>query len=207
MNIQNRNILPFFLIRFGVLCTCLLMVWSCRRASPSYPLDHPNTLLTLVQGWVAEFQRQGNEQEARARLRQNLKSTLIGSDRLVELLHPRVAHPLNVYYQRTIAPQVMQEAPYTIQDVIGRGMTHVTVQRIGPNVGKHLSPGDLILLENLPSRPALFTVRIHQVNDPLGLRLNAFFYDQGQWKSFFKLGELLEPWKMEQLNQLKAEHK
>ena len=58
----------------------------------------------------------------------------------------------------------------------------------------------------MPSRPALFTVRLHLKDDPLGLRFNAFFYDQGQWKSLFKLGELLEPWNTEKFDKLKATH-
>ena len=132
---------------------------------------------------------------------------IISPKSLQALLHPKVAQPLTQHYTETLRIDLLKEAPIMIQEAIESGMTQITIRRIGPNVGKYLSPGDLALLEHLPSRPALYTVRLHHKNDTLGLRLNGFFYDHEhkQWKSFFKLGEILEPWNRDQLKRLQAQ--
>jgi hypothetical protein len=201
VSLNLNDYFSFFIIGF-----CSLFIWSCQPSKPIYPPDHPNSLQALVQTWVRDYQGQADPQQGRARLKQHLKNTLMTSSRLESLLHPTVAHPLSLHYKQTLIPKILKEGPKVIQDAIGKGMTEIMIRRIGPNVGKYLSPGDLILLEHMPSRPALFTVRFHLKDDPLGLRLNAFFYDQGRWKSLFKLGELLEFWNRDQLQKLKAEH-
>ena len=187
-----------------VLIGSSIFYLGCQTEGPNYPSDHPASLQKLVQNWVRDYRGQTDPQQGRARLKQHLKATLIKQSRFEALFSPALAKPLSSYYHQTLVPKLIKEAPFVIQDAIGKGMTEVAIRRVGPNVGKYLSPGDLILLENMPSRPALYTVRLHLKEDPLGLRLNAFFYDQGQWKSLFKLGELLESWNLDQLNQLKA---
>lgn len=191
---------PIFVLLFGLSLPLL----GCQKVQPTYPPDHPSSLQKLVQNWVRDYQGQVDPQQGRARLKQHLKATLLTQSRFKTLFTPSLVKPLGAYYHQTLVPKLIKEAPFVIQDAIGKGMTEVAIRRVGPNVGKYLSPGDLILLENMPTRPALYTVRLHLKDDSLGLRLNAFFYDQGQWKSLYKLGELLESWNLDQLNQLKA---
>ena len=198
------SLIPIRLFIVVVLLGLSILCLGCQKKQPNYPPDHPKSLQKLVQNWVRDYRGQTDPQQGRARIKQHLKATLIKQSRFKTLFPSALVKPLSSYYHQTMVPKLIKEAPFVIQDAIGKGMTEVAIRRVGPNVGKYLSPGDLILLENMPSRPALYTVRLHLKDDSLGLRFNAFFYDQGQWKSLYKLGELLESWNLDQLNQLKA---
>lgn len=143
---------------------------------------------------------------------QRLKPLLMSEAELLAMLQPKGGPPspqvagLIKRYQEVLAPAFLSEAPKVLARAFSSGLTKVKVSRVGPSRGKQNTPGDLKLLEALPKRPPLYHVRYlphDEGHDLRGLRLNGFVYTPSGWRTFLKLGESLEAWRVSDLKSAK----
>ena len=112
------------------------------------------------------------------------------------------ARVLASHYTQVLKPSFLLEAPKEFHAIYKRGFHQVKLLRVGPNGGKRNHPGDLKLLESMPSRPALYSARFQLPDSERGLRVGGWVFINGRWATLLKLGELLEPWRAEELSTL-----
>jgi len=175
------------------------MITGCQGSTkaPPPPPYSAWALRDLLQDTVDELIK---HPEQGAKILEKLIAT---EDELKTLLHPDLLDPLSRHYTETLTPSFLREAPQNITAVYTRGYTEIAVARVGPNSGKHLSAGDLELLQKLPQRPALYVVRFRPPGAKIGLRMSGWTFINQRWVTLLKLGELLTPWRADELKKLR----
>ncbi len=116
------------------------------------------------------------------------------------LSHPQKEKIIAAYLK--MKDDFLKEANLVFQDLYHQQSYQiVTSSLVRASAGKTLSYGDEALMLSLPLRPNLYTVRLKKNEaDQEGFRINGWVYHQNQWKSFLKLGLLID-----EINQQKQE--
>jgi hypothetical protein len=195
------------------LAACALAACATQEEAP--PPPHTSAALSAALEALAKTCAR-DPAEGRARLealtltRAEVVALLMAEGREgVEALAPpqsptRRALALAERYATALAPRFVAEGCEELARAERLGWGQVSLDRVGPNQGARNAPGDLALLLALPARPALYTARWHAPHETLGLRVSGFVWAGGRWRALLKLGELLEPWRAEELARAEA---
>lgn len=89
-------------------------------------------------------------------------------------------------YREKISEAVRREAGRVIVEQVGRGLTEVEVEPVGPVYPERTTPGDQQMLDAMVEKRPMYTVRLHAPGEELGLRLNGFVFRDGRWVAMLK---------------------
>ena len=126
--------------------------------------------------------------------REALKDHLFTEAQLQSLLISPHKDALIEEYSTRMAPAFIAEAPTVMTEMLDHGANDWSLIRVGPKGGSAISPGALDLLEAIPNRLPLYTVRLSPRGESIGLRMGEWVFFEGQWRTTLKLSELLLRW-------------
>ncbi len=108
------------------------------------------------------------------------------------LNHPKKEEIVEAYLK--MKDDFHQEAHLSLVDLYQKqGYQTLSVTLVRASAGKSLSYGDEALMLSLDARPNLYTLRLKKNElDQEGFRLNGWIYHNQQWKTFLKLGLIID---------------
>ena len=131
-------------------------------------------------------------QKDREAVLRDLEKYLLTRADMVELFGMEVGERVWRGYRDTIIVELRKEAPDVIIERVAEGLEEVEIDRLGPRRPAYTTRGDAAMLEAMLHKRPMFNVRLKRPDDPLGFRLDGFFYMDGRWCSLMKSYRYLE---------------
>ncbi|MCA9538577.1 MAG: hypothetical protein KC620_06795 [Myxococcales bacterium] len=150
------------------------------HTTPTGPSD-PLTLQVTFNEIVAAA-KQGDE----ATIARLLEGYLLTRDELVELFGSEVGNAAFAGYNDVVASGLRREAPGILIERVGKGLTEVTVEQVGPAYPGRTTPGAQKMLDAMVKRLPMYTVRLQRPGETLGLRFDGFIFFHDRWRALLK---------------------